>query len=444
MSSKFLDNRREQRSRKKRERQAKRDYKKATGSHVKRKVFVCIVVLALCLFIAFAVGDSNFKATAMGWIPFLSALVAVVLAFVYLQIIKRTLAIEDLSEVYDCRRGDAAGLKVRLRNRSPLFYTRMTLHFYISDLFGNVASEAATTLSLAPFERYECDFQVRFDHVGTYSAGLNRVEITDFLGLFSARIINSDRRAVQVTPRIQPLGNLELSSDSELETTRPSKTVFSDSVDYAYVREYVPGDPLKTIHWKLSARSETYLTRLFEESHTPGVAVIMDFYTKEQRLDKMMFMFDALVETALSVCRCAEEMGLDTELHFSDKAGEQQMLTTWDDDALGEIVYRLPEMSNKAADANNGLKLLTWQLNNQYGQNNIVMCTGNLDAQIVATLINAKMRQRNPIMFAIVPNDLEGRELDDWCSSLRQLDDAGIIYRIIKKSEDLLEEVPKR
>ncbi len=240
------------------------------------------------------------------------------------------------------------------------------------------------------------------------------------------------------------LGTLELANDSELETTRPSKTVFSDSVDYAYVREYVPGDPLKTIHWKLSARSENYLTRLFEESRSPGVAVVVDAYTKETRADKMMFMFDALVETAVSVCRCSQEMGLDTELHFTDKAGEQQMLTSWDDDALGEIVSQLPEITADKRCFDNGLRLLNQQLNNQYGQNNLVAVTANLDAQVVSTMISAKMRQRNPLLFAIVPNDLEGRELDDWCATLRSLDEAGIVYRVLKASDDLLKEVSGR
>lgn len=425
-------------------RQSRRNAKRREGKSIKRKIVVCVSVLALCLFMAFAVGDGNFKATLIGWLPFLSAVTALVLAFIYVQVLKRGLVVEDLSQVYDCRRGDAAKLKVRLKNKTPLFYTRMSVHFYISDLFGNVASEVSTTFSLAPFEDYECEFTARFDHVGMYSAGLSRVGITDFLGLFYAEINNTERRCIQVTPRVVDLGTLELVNDSELETTRPSKTVFSDSVDYAYVRDYVPGDPLKTIHWKLSARSENYLTRLFEESRSPGVAVVLDFYTKETRLDKMMYMFDALVETAISVCRCSQEMGLDTEMHFTDRSGEQQMITAWDDDALGEIVSQLPEISADDRCSDNGLKLLNHQLNNQYGQNNLVAVTANLDAQIVSTMINAKMRQRNPLLFAIVPNDLEGRELDDWCNTLRPLDEAGIVYRIVKASDDLIKEVSGR
>lgn len=444
MSSNATSKRSFKRSEGGKQRRVHRKARASAGNNAKRRALACIVVLALCLFLAFAVGDSNFKATPVGWVPFLSVLVAVILAFAYVQVLKRGLEAQDLSQVFDCRRGDASKLKVRLKNKTPLFYTRMQLCFYISDLFGNVASEISTTLSLAPFEDYECDFTARFDHVGTYSAGLSRIVVTDFLGLFSAQIDYPNRRAIQVTPRVVDLGTLELANDSELETTRPSKTVFSDSVDYAYVRDYVPGDPLKTIHWKLSARSENYLTRLFEESRSPGVAVVLDFYTKETRADKMMFMFDALVETAVSVCRCSQEMGLDTEMHFTDKAGEQQMLTSWDEDALGEIVSQLPQISADTRDAGAGLKLLNQQLNNQYGQNNLVAVTANLDAQIVSTMISAKMRQRTPLLFAIVPKDLEGRELDDWCATLRPLDEAGIVYRIVKSSDDLLKEVSGR
>lgn len=404
----------------------------------KLKLFACLAIIAACLAVAFLVGDADYNVTAIGWIPLFMVVTAIVVAFLYLQVLKAGLEVSAASEMHDCRRGDDIPFTVHFRNKTPLLFFRVEAYFYVSDLFGGVASEAMTTLSLAPFERYDLGFSTKFEHIGTYTAGLERLVICDFLRLFTAEIPGERTQMVHVTPRIQSIESLELSTDSQQEAQRPRKSVFADSLDYAYVRPYVPGDPLKTIHWKLSSRTDGYMTRLFEENTNPGVAVILDFFAPEERTGYLMGMFDALVETAFSVGDYARAEGLDTEIHYTNRDGERVRRTSWVSTELDEIIADMPSITNDANREQDGLNLFSEQLRNQYGQNNLVICTGNLSSGIISAVIDAKVRRRNPILFAIVPSDLEGRELDDWCAPLAKLDAANIGYRVLARSDELV------
>lgn len=404
----------------------------------KLKAAACAGVLAACALLAVFVGDADYHATAIGWIPLLMVVVTIAVAFVYLQVLKSGLEVSAASELHDCRRGDDISFTVHFRNKTPLFYFRIEAYFYVSDLFGDVASQAMTTMSLAPFESYDLHFTTKFEHIGTYSAGLHQLVVCDFLRLFTAELPGQRTQMVHVTPRIQSLDQLELSSESQTEAQRPRKSVFADSLDYAYVRPYVPGDPLKTIHWKLSARTDGYMTRLFEENTNPGVAVVLDFFAPEQRAAYLMGMFDALVETALSVARYAQGEGFETEMRYTNRAGECACRMSFSNAELDELVADMPAITNDPDKESDGLDLFSEQLRNQYGKNNLVIVTGNLSARLVSAVVDAKVRRRSPLLFAVVPADLVGRELDEWCEPLRRLDEANIGYKVLTSSDDLV------
>jgi uncharacterized protein (DUF58 family) len=413
----------------------------ANSGHSRKRIWkavgVCAVLLAFAL-IALFVGDSDYNATGIGWVPLVMAICAIVLAFAYIQVLKRGLEVTAVTELHDCRRGDDIDFVIHFRNKTPLFYFRIEAFFFVSDLFGGVASEASTTLSLAPFQRYDLHFSTKFEHVGTYSAGMNRLVVCDFLRLFTAEVGKRQAQIVHVTPRIQSLESVDLSNDSQTEAQQPRKSVFADSLDYAYVRPYVPGDPLKTIHWKLSARTDGYMTRLFEESTNPGVCVIMDFFAPEERTPFLMGMFDAVIETAISIARYAQAEGFETEIRYANREDERICRETFTDSELDEMVADMPSISNAADRSEAGVDLLSEQLRHRYGKNNLVMCTGNLSSRLIETAIEARMRRRNPIIFAVAPSDLEGRELDEWCEPLARLDAANVGYKVIKSSDDLV------
>ena len=74
-----------------------------------------------------------------------------------------------------------------------------------------------------------------------------------------------------------------------------------NGTDYVGVREYELGDSTKQIHWKLSAHSINYMTKLSESSKQSDFAVVLDTAANEADREELMTIYDTLVETVFSV-----------------------------------------------------------------------------------------------------------------------------------------------
>lgn len=414
-----------------------KDERRAVRRGVALRVAACVTVLAVTLALALLVGTDDYAPTPVGWIPFIATATCIVLAFLYLQVLKRSISLLEKGSARDCRRNERVRFTVRFRNRCPLFAFRMEAHFFTSDMAGRPLSHACTTMALAPFEKCDMAFDATFEHLGVFRAGLDRVVVYDFLRLFSASLPGPRRVEVQVAPKLVAVSGIALSNDAVAEASAAARSVMSDSMDYAAVREYAIGDPLKNVHWKLSARSDGLMTKLFEIYTNPGVAVVLDFYGPAASEAELMEMFDAVVESGFSVARFAQMHGYDTEILHADKEGEEVRRLSWRESDLPLLVAEMPALSSEPAQAADALRILDRQIRAPHGQSNIVVCTANLSSQMMETVCLAKAQRREPIVVAVVPRGLEGRERDQRLAPLARLDASGVGYVVIEDSADL-------
>lgn len=401
------------------------------------KVVAVVAVLAMCGALAAFVGDSDYYATVLGWAPLIACIALITVAFAYLQVIKRRLVLKDTTDFDSCERGEGVWFTVRFKNSSALFFPRIEARLFVLDLYGKEIGSDVTTLALAPHETYDLRFKTRFDHIGTYRAGLDSVVITDFLRLFTATIPGPRTNVIQVTPHVVRIGNMRLSNNAVVETTRARRSVIADSTNYAGVRDYVKGDPMKIIHWKLSAKSRKYYSRVYEAYTNSGVAVVMDFSGPEGSADELMGMFDCVVETALSVMEYARERGIDVELHYVDKSGKHICRSSVRNADMASVMAGIPLFASDAELHAGALDLVRDLARVPYGMGNLAVCTANISPEMLTSVISAKNRNREPMLYAVASSRLEGRDKDRWMAPLSRLDNAGVGYRVLSRSEEL-------
>ena len=93
-----------------------------------------------------------------------------------------------------------------------------------------------------------------------------------------------------VLPRVVPLGALpfvDLASSREAATeTEPRR---GQGPEYLGVREYRPGDPIRQVHWRLTARHGELVVRDLEEHRVPRLALWIDTSIDEDRARRGMF-----------------------------------------------------------------------------------------------------------------------------------------------------------
>ena len=418
-------------------RRALRRYEHRGRGAVVAKVAACVVMLVAFAALGFVVGNDQYQATLIGWVPCIMLLCGIGLGAIYISVLKRAISFEELLDVPECSRDSDVTFTMRFKNRSPLLATRMVTTFFICDLFGNIASENSTSLSLAPFEQYELPLTTRFEHIGVFTAGLKEITVHDFLGLFSYTISNQANQVVRVIPKVVDLDDVDFSNEAMDEAMKAMRSQLADSMDYAYVREYEIGDPLKTIHWKLSARSNEYMTRLFEVYTNPSVVFIMDFYADWDEAEDLMFMFDAIVEATFSFSRYAGRQGMDSEVHFIDRHGAMRKLTQADVEKVVEIVGDLPTMTNDPEKASVAIDVLKDQIANPRGFSNIFVISANVSHEMVSTIAQARASRRAPNMIAVIPPSLVGRDRDKHCRNLGMLEGGDIPFQVISHCSEL-------
>lgn len=112
---------------------------------------------------------------------------------------------------------------------------------------------------LLPGDRYTYHTSLVCKYRGEYEVGVKDIIITDFFRLFRIRYKNPGAVKAIVYPRIVRKKELESIRDIIHMSTR--ETVLNQTVPDVVTRDYVAGDALKRIHFKVSAREQKLKTR---------------------------------------------------------------------------------------------------------------------------------------------------------------------------------------
>ena len=155
------------------------------------------------------------------------------------------------------------------------------------------------------FER-EKSIRFKSDHCGSLVVRLQDRAVEDRFGLFrfSVQENASAERRVIVYPELFPvrIDHNNLSNGSEVNGSLSAGNGGGDLSSYSGIREYVPGDPVRQIHWKLSVKTDRLLIRECEKDTAAGLTLWLE--TSPEKLDpaKMDHAAEALLSVSHSLC----------------------------------------------------------------------------------------------------------------------------------------------
>jgi uncharacterized protein (DUF58 family) len=131
--------------------------------------------------------------------------------------------------------------------------------------------------TLAPFERVRREFHVGGDHRGMFELGPVEVAVSDPFGreAVSHELQTVDRFLVR--PRIVGADPPLVERPDGLH--RAAAGLSEDPSRFAGVREYAPGDPLRRVHHRTSARLGQLMVKRFEPSSEREVLLAVDIET---------------------------------------------------------------------------------------------------------------------------------------------------------------------
>lgn len=183
------------------------------------------------------------------------------------------------------QRGENASWFLRLTNRFRLPVARVSCRLRLTNrLTGQVHRVKTVIRGAAPEE--ECRWKLETDHCGILDFQTERLWAWDCLGLFALPVGRSAPASLTIAPLPEHPGAVELPEDAGAPVPRPGgKAVFGETYE---LRPYREGDSLRTIHWKMSAKRDSLVTREALEDKRPLPVLTFDCFGPPAQVDRVL------------------------------------------------------------------------------------------------------------------------------------------------------------
>lgn len=258
-----------------------------------RLISVCIsYISALILSIFFA----TFINANVGWFMCVSLILAVLLSVLFAVLTKKSINVNCKVEEMLLSKGSKYILNITVENKSIFPTTPIDIKILNCD--GVKSKDKSIIISLLPMSKKT--FEVEFDAkiAGLSKIGIENVFVTDYLGLLRMSVMEKVSGTVlgniKVIPDISEVSSKDerilqvmqasLHADDSEDTTESSLVKYGGFPGYEN-REYVPGDSIKRINWKQSAKRGKLLVRIDDEVTSNSVNIVLDSVQKKELVD---------------------------------------------------------------------------------------------------------------------------------------------------------------
>ena len=117
---------------------------------------------------------------------------------------------------------------------------------------------------------------------GLFTLGPTSLRASDPLGLYTVSLHYPGWTTLMVMPPIVPLPTIEVAPGGRAGEGRPRADAFERTVSAAGVRDYLPGDSLRWIHWRTSAHRDSLFIRLFDGTPAGDWWIFLDMDRRAQ------------------------------------------------------------------------------------------------------------------------------------------------------------------
>jgi len=156
--------------------------------------------------------------------------------------------------------------------------------------------------------RHTMFYQLKCNRRGYHQIGPLVVETGDLFGLHRRYRVLTSPHFLMVYPDVVPLEGFELASRRPIGEVRMSHRLYEDPTRIAGVRRYEAGDPLNRIHWRATARTGQFHSKIFEPSCIVGATILMDLHQAAYDSQQEPYRSELTVSAAASLANAVYEM----------------------------------------------------------------------------------------------------------------------------------------
>ncbi len=246
-----------------------------------------------------------------------------IISFLYTVYVYFRFKIYQSMESFLVVKGDWTAYSFIIANEDVIAFRNVKVNF-LTDKSKIEDTSKSMEYCLLPNEKDMLQTKIRCNYRGEYYVGVNSIEVTDLLFLFTITYpIGSKLKAV-VLPRVVPLEYLGI-APPQVDVKNPVRNSnFTEEELDTEMRKYNPGDNRKRIHWKASAKLQELHSRKYHQKPKAEIVLFMDLMKMKEEELQVVIVEDGIIESILAIVKYYSQRGTPSTIIY-DMEGKRQI-----------------------------------------------------------------------------------------------------------------------
>lgn len=255
------------------------------------RILSCLIIYGL-----FGVFSFNYFRSYLSLLFIIVIAVISVLSIVFLVMLSKRIIFDFLVSDEYLEKGSILSLGIGVRNSSIFNSLKCRCFMEIKNIYTNEADEMVFTVPVISKSEKNYNFSFKTYDIGELSLNLRKIEVYDLFANFCFVFNDFNEYSVTVLPgkdyisqemKYQALENL---TDNDNQSIKGMEN--SDSFD---IRNYIPGDRIKDIHWKLSVKKSELLVKEREHISDSKVLIWIDSSSSKRMCEAILSLSYGLI-----------------------------------------------------------------------------------------------------------------------------------------------------
>lgn len=172
--------------------------------------------------------------------------------------------------------GDDVEVELALESETPV--GRLEVFLQLPSGVEVVDGERAFALSLVAGEEETASLTLRCTRWGVFDIGNVELRATDVFRFVTWERRLSEPRTLKAYPRLEPVRRLVSARETQVYAGNEVARHPGDGIEYADLRDFVPGDRVRSINWRASARRQGLVVNERHPERNTDVVIFVDSF----------------------------------------------------------------------------------------------------------------------------------------------------------------------
>lgn len=232
--------------------------------------------------------------------------------------VRNTFELKMLTPLEPMKKGENFQIRLKLNNPTGYPLLNATLKLEVENTFYREDGDHFLNFPVRAGKETEVMYSLVLDYSGRLCVNAKYIKFVDLLGICELKVDLQDSAECLVLPygelRNQEAGHIYINGVTEAMESKEKGYDFSE---VSGIREYIPGDKLQNIHWKLSVKKDELMVKERVSVSAMQLHILVELANDDQ------MRLDAVLDLADSVTKSFVNMNLPfTVYYYSSNLGQ--------------------------------------------------------------------------------------------------------------------------